>query len=64
MGSLLKVTERLRALLQAVFERMGYAEWVGLSTHDKKVKSAPYRELIKDTWARLKRSKPEMQSAS
>ena len=64
MGSLLKVTERLRALLQAVFERMGYAEWVGLSTHDKKVNSAPYRELIKDTWARLKRSKPEMQSAS
>jgi hypothetical protein len=51
-------------LLQAVFERMGYTEWVGLSTHDKKVKSAPYRELIKDTWARLKRSKPEMQSAS
>lgn len=51
-------------MLQAVFERMGYAEWVGLSTEDKKVKSAPYRELIKDTWARLKRSKPEMQSAS
>ena len=45
-------------MLQAVFEKMGYAEWVGLSTEDKKVKSAPYRALIKDTWARLKRSKP------
>jgi hypothetical protein len=42
-------------LLQAVFERMGCTEWVGLSTHDKKVKSAPYRKLIKDTWARLKK---------
>ena len=51
-------------MLQAVFEKMGYAEWVALSTEDKKVKSAPYRVLIKDTWARLKRSKPEMQSAS
>ena len=51
-------------MLQAVFEKMGYAEWVGLSMVDKKVKSAPYRALIKDTWARLKRSKPEMRSAS
>ena len=54
--------------MQVVFERMGYAEWVGLNPVtglvDKKVKSAPYRELIKVTWARLKRSKPELQSAS
>jgi hypothetical protein len=50
--------------VQVVFERMGYAEWVGLNPVDKKVKSAPYRELIKVTWARLKRSKPELQSAS
>ena len=43
---------------------MGYAGWVGLSTADRKAKSAPFRETIKDTWARMKRAMPEMQSAA
>ena len=50
--------------MQAVFEKMGYAGWVGLSAAELKAKSAPFREVMKDTWARLKRAKPEMQSAA
>ena len=50
--------------VQAVFEKMGYEGWVGLSASEKKSKSAPFREIIKEQWARLKRAKPEMQSAA
>ena len=50
--------------VQAVFEKMGYEGWVGLSASEKKLKSAPFREIIKEQWARLKRAKPEMQSAA
>jgi hypothetical protein len=41
---------------QAVFEQMGYASWTGLSAAETKKKAAPIRELMKDTWARLKRT--------
>ena len=49
---------------KAVFAKMGYPSWVGLSHEETRVKSAPYRELIKETWARLKRAQPEQQSAA
>ena len=44
---------------QAVFEQMGYASWTGLSAGETKKKAAPIRELMKDTWARLKRADSE-----
>ena len=49
---------------QAVFPKMDYAGWVGLSAVELKAKSAPFREAMKDTWTRLKRANPEMQSAA
>ena len=50
--------------MQAVFKEMGYASWQGLSFAETKAKAAPFRETIKETWARLKRAHPEMQSAA
>ena len=41
-----------------------YAEWQGLSSTDLRVKAAPYRLIIKEEWARLRRAFPEMQSAA
>ena len=43
---------------------MGYPSWCGLSAAESKEKSAPVRELIQATWARLKRAHPEAQSAA
>ena len=43
---------------------MGYPSWLGLDAAETKEKSAPYRAAIKELWARLKRSQPEMQSAA
>ena len=52
------------ARAQEVFKLMGYASWVDLSHIEIKEKSAPFRDAIKETWARLKRSQPELQSAA
>ena len=49
---------------QVVFKQMGYASWVELTTLEAKQKATPFRMAIKETWARLKRAKPEMQTAA
>ena len=52
------------ALVQLVFPRMGYDGWCGLSKSAMKQKAQPYSEAIKETWVRLRRSQPEMQSSA
>ena len=47
-----------------VFKMKAYDGWTELSPSELKVKCAPYKEIIKETWARLKRAMPEMQSAA
>ena len=47
---------------QYVFKQMEYADWSELAWSEIKEKAAPFREIIKETWARLKRAKPEMRS--
>ena len=43
---------------------MGYEGWVGLSRTAMKEKARPYSEAIYDTWIRMKRAMPEMQSSA
>ena len=49
---------------QAVFGQMGYASWAGLSAAETKLKAAPIRALIQDTWARLKRARIRIELAA
>ena len=49
---------------QRVFGMMGYASWKDLSFAEAKVKASPYREALRESWARLKRAMPEQQSAA
>ena len=51
-------------LAQEVFQLMGYKEWTDLSVRERKMAAAPFRDMIKEQWARLRRAKPEMQSAA
>ena len=43
---------------------MNYEGWVGLTSKQRKAKSAPFKEAIQDMWKRLKRAYPEMQTAA
>lgn len=47
--------------VQFVFKEMGYEEWAKLSERDARAKAVPFRDIIKETWQRLKRAKPELQ---
>jgi hypothetical protein len=49
---------------QVVFPMMGYVDWQGLSSTALRVKAAPFRLIVKEEWARLRRAFPEMQSAA
>ena len=49
---------------QVVFPLMGYDGWQGLSSTELRAKAAPFRVVIKEEWARLRRAFPEMQSAA
>ena len=47
--------------VQLVFGAMGYSGWVGLSAAEARKQAAPFREELKDAWARMKRAQPEQQ---
>ena len=47
-----------------VFELEEYDGWTGLSFEERKAKAEPFAQMIDNTWARLKRALPEMQSAA
>ena len=49
---------------QRVFPHLKVEGWVGLSEAELKAKAAPVRATIAQTWLRLKRALPEMQSAA
>ena len=51
-------------LAQEVFQMMEYEEWKDLNMRERKINAAPFRDAIHEQWARLKRAKPEMQSAA
>jgi len=51
-------------LAQRVFPRLGLEGWTELSEAELKKKAAPFRATIAQTWLRLKRALPEMQSAA
>ena len=43
---------------------MDYESWKDLSHEEAKMKAAPFRVALRESWARLKRAKPEQQSAA
>ena len=51
-------------MVQLVFAGMGYIGWTGLTAQETRAKAQPFREEIKNEWARLRRAMPEMQSAA
>ena len=47
-----------------MFPQLGLKGWTGLGETELKKKAAPFRATIAQTWLRLKRALPEMQSAA
>ena len=51
-------------LTQKVFPKIGYASWQGLSGAELRERAKPFSERLADTWVRMRRTFPEMQSSS
>ena len=47
-----------------MFPALKYKGFVGLTARELKEKAVPFRDAIKETWARLKRAKPEMNTSA
>ena len=49
---------------QMIFTMEGYEGWAHLTPAEARAKAVPFREAIREEWARLKRSQPEQLSAA